>query len=112
MIDLPANVHFEPNPDGWVLDDSGDVITSVQSFLDGRTLIIELWGTTSVVSPAGKQYDAYEFQQNSWIELTDLRWKARRIVFSMADDTYAVDDGVTFSREGSGELDIIHARHI
>ncbi len=46
MIDLPVNVNFEPNPDRSILDDSADVFTSVQSFLHGRTFIVELSGTT------------------------------------------------------------------
>ena len=42
MADLPAHVKFPPNGDGWVVIDGTDVITSVQAFVDGPELVIEL----------------------------------------------------------------------
>jgi hypothetical protein len=87
MIDLPANVILGENPDGWSLRQDEDAIRSVQAFLggDGR-LIVELWGTGPLLSPAGQRRDDVEFQQMTRIDLRDRSWQTERLYFNVVDD--------------------------
>lgn len=84
MIDLPANVTFGANTDGFTLDQNDDLISSVQLFKDqDGDLNVELWGTTTVISPTGKRQADEEFQQNAVIEFTGQReftWRVTRII--------------------------------
>jgi hypothetical protein len=115
MTALPANVKYEANPDGWTLDqyeDENESFRSVQSFLDGKQLIVETFGEVTIVSPAGKRRRGAEFQQNVWIELPELSWRAVPIVYGVVDDqNHTVEAGIQFERSGTAP-DIIAARHI
>jgi hypothetical protein len=111
VIDLPANVTFQRNDDDWELDQSVDVIMSVQAFLNGAQLIVELWGTTTVVTPTGKRYEGYEFQQNSWIERDSRAWRAKRIVYNVHDQSHLVERGVIFEIAGTAR-DVAKRRRI
>jgi len=72
MGDLPANVTFDANLDGFRLDQSTDRISSVHAFRDDKGDInIELWGTTTVITPAGNRHEDQQFQQNAIIEFDD-----------------------------------------
>jgi hypothetical protein len=75
MTDLPAHVKFPPNDEGWVVSDDSDVITSIQAFVDGPELVIELWGSTTVISPDDEHYADHKFQDNSWTNLSDYSWR-------------------------------------
>lgn len=102
--DLPANVTFEPNADGFVLDQNVDAIRSVQAFL-GRngSFIVELWGTTTVVTPSGHRQEGREFQQNTDIIFDHngrFTWQAERYVF---DDSHEVSQATTFKLSGTQE---------
>ena len=104
ITDLPANVTFEPNADGFVLDQDADVITSVQAFVgsDG-TLIVELWGNTTVVTPGGRREESREFQQNADIKFDrhdGFTWEVKRFVY---DESHLVDQTIPFKVSGSRE---------
>lgn len=113
MVDLPANVTFGENPDGWSLRQDEDAIRSVQAFLggDGR-LIIELWGTGPLLSPACKRRDDVEFQQTTRIDLGDRSWETERLYFNVVDDaSHGVDQTVRFRMQGT-EHDIARVRRV
>jgi ribose 1,5-bisphosphokinase PhnN len=80
-----------------------DVITSVQGFVDGPELVIELWGSTTVVSPNDERYDDREFQDNTWTSLSDYSWRARRIVYGVTETTHSADEALQFLVTGSSE---------
>ena len=113
MIDLPANVTFGENPDGWSLRQDEDAIRSVQAFLggDGR-LIVELCGTGPLLSPARKRRDDVEFQQMTRIDLRDRSWQTERLYFNVVDDaSHRVDQTVTFRMHGT-EHDVARVRRV
>jgi hypothetical protein len=85
-----------------MIDDS-DVITSVQASVDGPELVIELWGTTTVISPNNERYSNHKFQDNSWTNLSDYSWRARRIVHDVTEMGHSADEAIQiqFSAEGS-----------
>lgn len=103
MTDLPANVTFPANADGWQLDQGDDAVTSVQAFLAGPELIIELCGTCTVKTPTGKRYEGYEFQQNSWIDVRSLAWRAKRWVYNIHDRSHLVENAVIFELAGGAD---------
>jgi hypothetical protein len=111
MIDLPANVTFGEHPDGWSLCQDEDAIRSVQAFLGGGgRLIVELWGTGPLLSPAGKRRDDVEFQQTTRIDLRDRSWQTERLYFNVVDDaSHSVDQSVTFRMQGT-EHDVARVR--
>jgi hypothetical protein len=113
MADLPAHVKFPPNGDGWVVIDGTDVITSVQAFVDGPELVIELWGKTTVISPNNERYANHKFQDNSWTNLSDYSWRARRIVHDVTEMGHSADEAIQiqFSAEGS-KKDILRFRKV
>jgi hypothetical protein len=102
MADLPANVTFGPNLDMFKVDQADDAITSVQAFQNGkRELIIELWGKTTVIAPAGARDEGREFQQNTVIEFDDeggFTWRVTRWVFEQSHD---VEQATTFQVYGT-----------
>jgi hypothetical protein len=106
VIDLPANVTFGPNPDGYRLDQHLDFVRSVQLFKNGPQLIVELWGKTALLTPDGDRIDGAEFQQNSWIDFdaSDVTWKVKRLVY--ADDSHSTDDAQVFELSGSGQTNL------
>jgi hypothetical protein len=90
MVDLPANVNFGKNPDGFQLDQHDDVIKSVQAFQNGKALIIEIWGTTTILTPSGERREVRRYQQNSTIDFdvgTRFAWNVTRWVFDASSDT-------------------------
>ena len=103
MTDLPAHVKFPPNGEGWVVSDDSDVITSVQALVDGSELVIELWGSTTVISPNDEHYADHKFQDNSWTNLSDYSCRARRIVHDVTEMGHSADEAtqIQFSAEGS-----------
>lgn len=105
-MNVPASVEFSANPDGWRLEQEADLIRSVEAFWKYPELSIELWGTTTLASPAGKRYEEHRFQQYVWIELITGTWAAHRIVYGIVEGTDLLDDGVEFARSGSA-----HAAH-
>lgn len=113
MIDLPANVTFGEHPDGWSLQQGEDIIQSVQAFLAGDSeLVIELWGTGPLVSPAGNRRDDVEFQHTTRINLRDRSWAAERLHYNVMDEaSHLVNQAVTFRRNGTAQ-DVAHARRI
>ena len=96
-MDLPADVEFRENGDGWLLEQEADLVRSVEAFWEYPELSIELWGTTTLASPAGKRYEGHQFQQNVWIQLITGTWSAHRIVYGVVDGTDLTDDGVEFT---------------
>ncbi len=113
MTDLPAHVKFPPNGEGWVVSDDSDVITSVQALVDGPELVIELWGSTTVISPNDEHYADHKFQDNSWTNLSDYSWRARRIVHDVTEMGHSAEEAtqIQFSAEGSRE-DILRFRKV
>ena len=104
ITDLPANVTFEPNADGFVLDQDADVIKSVQAFVgsDG-TFIVELWGNTTVVTPGGRREEGRRFQQNEDMKFDGhdgFTWEVRRFVY---DESHSVDQAIPFKVSGRRE---------
>jgi hypothetical protein len=96
-------VTFDPNPDGYRLDQHLDFIRSVQLFRNGDEVIVELWGHTAVVAPSGDRVEGREFQQNAVVGLsggTDYPWNVTRWVYQ--DDTYSVAAATTFELSGKG----------
>jgi hypothetical protein len=100
MDDLPANVTFPVNPDGWHMDQDDDLFESVQAFLEGDTLTVELWGTTTLLSPADKAYRSMRIQQKITINLRSRSWNAERSVFDVIDETGDVADAIDFTCHG------------
>jgi hypothetical protein len=101
MTDLPANVTFRPNPDGRTLAQQDDAIKSVQAFRNGGEFIIELWGETTTVSPAGTREENREFQQNSWIDFDGkggFTWRVTRWVY---DASHTIDQATKFEAAGT-----------
>lgn len=101
MVDLPANVTFKPNPQGWTLAQEDDAIESVQAFRQGGKFQIELWGKTTTVSPTGTREENRKFQQNSWIDFNEeggFTWRATRIVY---DASHTVDQATKFEEAGT-----------
>jgi hypothetical protein len=101
-MDLPANVTFESNLDHFNLDQAKDVIESAQAFQeDNGDLTIELWGTTTVITPTGKRYEGQRFQQNAIIEFTGKReftWRVTRII---VEPDYDVSVATSFQMYGT-----------
>lgn len=93
-----------PNLDGFRLDQPTDTINSVQAFRgDNGDLNIELWGTTTVVTPAGNRHEDQQFQQNTVIEFTGNReftWRVTRLII---DPDYDVDTAISFQVYGTEE---------
>jgi hypothetical protein len=112
MVDLPVNVTFDPNIDGFSLDQNDDVIRSVQGFRnDNDDLTVEIWGKTTVNTPAGNRHEEQEFQQNAIIEFTSRReftWRVTRIIL---DPSYDVAQATTFQAYGR-EDDVAKYRRI
>lgn len=104
ITDLPANVTFEPNADGFVLDQNADTIRSIQAFIgsDG-SFKIELWGNTTIVTPGGNSQESREFQQNTDIKF-DRRggfvWHVVRQVFDVSHELF---QATTFELSGTQE---------
>jgi len=113
MADLPAHVKFPPNGDGWVVIDGTDVITSVQAFVDGPELVIELWGSTNVISPNDEHYTGHKFQDNSWTNLSNYSWRARRIVYDVTEMGHSANEAIQiqFSAKGS-KKDLLRFRKV
>lgn len=89
MVDLPANVNFDKNPDGFQLDQHDDLIESVQAFCNGKALIIEISGRTTLLSPQGKRHESRRYQQNATIDFdvgTGFTWHVTRWVFDTSSD--------------------------
>ena len=104
MIDLPANVTFKPNADGFVLDQDADAITSVQAFIGSNgQLIVELWGNTTVITSGGRREEGREFQQNADMKFDrhgGFTWEVRRFVY---DESHLVDQAIPFKISGTQE---------
>jgi len=102
MTDLPANVTFGPNLDMFKVDQADDAITSVQAFQNGKhELVIELWGKTTLITPADARDEGREFQQNAVIEFDDaggFTWRVTRWVFEQSHD---VEKATTFQVYGT-----------
>jgi hypothetical protein len=96
-MDISTDVEFPENADGWLLEQEADLVRSVQAFWEYPELSIELWGTTTLASPAGKRYEDHQFQQNVWIQLITGTWLAHRIVYGVVEGTDLTDDGVEFT---------------
>jgi hypothetical protein len=89
MVDLPANVTFGKNPDGFQLDQHDDLIESVQAFRNGKALIIEIWGRTTLLTPSAQRHESRRYQQNSTIDFdagTGFAWHVTRWVFDATQD--------------------------
>jgi hypothetical protein len=103
MVDLPANVTFDANIDGFQLDQAADIIESVQAFRnDSEDLNIEIWGTTTVVTPAGNRHESQRFQQNAIIEFTGLReftWRVTRLIIEPEYDVETATSFQTYDTE-------------
>lgn len=111
MIDLPANVNFDPNDDLFTLDQTDDVITSVQAFREGPDFIVELWGRTTLVSPSGNRNVGSEFQQNAVIEFDGhggFTWRVTRWVF---EESHDVDMATRFQAAGTKATVSGHRRY-
>lgn len=109
MTDLPANITFPANPDQFSLDQDAEVIRSVQAFRkDNGDLTIEVWGTTTVVTPSGNRREGREFQQLVGIQFgrTGFAWEATRLIF---EDSHDVDKDTTFQLTGT-EADVAKYR--
>jgi hypothetical protein len=103
--DLPADIYFEANEDGYRLDQVAEIVRHVQLFREGTQFIVELWGQTSLMTPDGDRFEGREFQQNSWITFTEdggFKWEVKRIVYD--DETHTVKRSVTFKHAGVGPL--------
>lgn len=109
VIDLPANITWPANDDGWSLEQRSEIIESVQAFREDRLLIVELWGKTTAVSPASKRYTDIVFQQNIDTDLTTLAWKARRWLKGITEDPFLLDPAVRFELSGTA-ADIVEYR--
>ncbi len=102
MIDLPANVTFGPNADGFALDQNDDIITSVQAFRgDSDRLSVELWGKTTVMTPAGNRHEDQEFQQNAIVDFTGPREFTWRVTRTIIDPAYDVATATSFQAYGT-----------
>jgi hypothetical protein len=111
VTDLPANVTFPPNPDQFGLDQGADLIRSVQAFRNERgDLAIELWGTTTVVTPGGNRIEGQEFQQNVSIEFgrQEFTWHATRWVF---EESHDVKQATAFELSGT-DREVVKYRRI
>ena len=89
MVDLPANVNFDKNPDGFQLDQHDDLIESVQAFRNGKALIIEISGRTTLLTPSGERHESRRYEQNSTIDFdlgTGFAWHTKRWVFDASSD--------------------------
>jgi len=108
MIDLPANVYFEPNDDGWSMEQETERFQSVQAFLESPPiLIIELWGSVTVVAPDGNRYENIKVQHNVNINLASRWWSAKRWLY----DVPGTSEPVKFKREGM-DTDVVSARRL
>ena len=100
MVDLPANVNFGKNPAGFQLDQHDDLIESVQAFRNGKALIIEISGRTTLLTPSGERHESRRYQQNSTIDFdvgTGFAWHVTRWVFDESSD---VSDATVFQVTG------------
>jgi hypothetical protein len=111
MIDLPANITWPVNDDGWSVEQHGECIESVQAFREGMLLIVELWGKTTAISPAGKRYTDVVFQQNIDIDLATLAWTGKRWLKGITDEAWRLDPAVRFEMGGRAD-DIVQYRRI
>jgi hypothetical protein len=101
VTDLPANITFPPNPDQLRLEQDAEVIRSVQAFRNTNgDLTIELWGTTTIVTPSGNRKNGQEFQQNVSIQFgrQGFTWQATRLIF---EESHEVDQDTTFQLTGT-----------
>lgn len=107
MADFPVNVKFATHPDGWAMDQEDDRFQSVQAGTDGEGIWFELWGTTTVISPAGKRYVDQRLQHNVWVR-PNGDWKARRIIPDLlGDPSFEVRRGaIEFTLAGDVEAGI------
>lgn len=89
MVDLPANVRFEKNGDGFQLDQHDDAIESVQAFRNGKVLIVEISGRTTLMTPSGDRREGLRYQQNANIDFdvgSGFTWNVTRWVHRNAFD--------------------------
>jgi hypothetical protein len=114
VIDLPANITFGANSDGFKVDQNDDVIRSVQAFRDrDGGLNIELWGQTTIITAADNRHKNQEFQQNAVIKFADqhgreFTWNVTRIVF---DPSHEVSKAISFEINGRRD-DVVRYRRI
>lgn len=111
MTDLPVNVTFPANPDRFSLDQEADAIRSVQAFRNEKgDLAFELWGTTTVVTPAGNRREGREFQQSVNITFgrPGFTWHVDRLIF---EDSHEADQDMTFQLSGT-DMDVAQYRRV
>jgi hypothetical protein len=75
--------------------------------------VIELWGSTTVISPNDEHCAHHSFKDNSWTNASDYSWRARRIIHDVTEMGHSADEAVQtqFSAEGSSE-DILRFREV
>ena len=100
MVDLPANVRFGPNLDGYVVDQQSDVINSVQAFKNGDAFIIEIWGKTTLVTPSGERLEGRMFQQVATIEFNANHGFGWSVIRWVGEHASSLGDATEFQVSG------------